>query len=66
MGQQNDRPGFAEVLAEALERCERSEAPEAVAAEYPEHQLLPYLDLARRLVELGGRRWPTEGRRDAT
>jgi hypothetical protein len=61
----DERPGrradgltFEAALAEALERGERGEPLEAIAADYPEHQLLPYLELALRLSQLGDRPWP--------
>jgi hypothetical protein len=43
---------FDAVLARALERCERGEAPDAVAASFPDHELLPYLELAQCLGQL--------------
>jgi len=47
---------FEDALAEALERCSQGESPEAVAASYPDLDLLPYLILAEQL-----RRTPTLG-----
>ena len=44
---------FEEALARALERWERGEAAETAAAAFPEHDLRPYLELARQLRALG-------------
>ena len=40
---------FEDALAEALDRCGRGEPVELVAAEFPEHDLLPYLDIVQRI-----------------
>jgi hypothetical protein len=52
-GQRRSRLAFHDALALSLERCERGELPEAVAADFPDHELLPYLELAQRLRQLG-------------
>jgi hypothetical protein len=40
---------FEDALAQALDRCNLGESPGEVAAAFPDHDLLPYLDLAERL-----------------
>ena len=40
---------FEDALAEALDRCGHGEPVELVAAEFPEHDLLPYLHLVERI-----------------
>jgi hypothetical protein len=42
-------PSFEDALAVALERCRRGETPDAAAAAFPDHDLLPCLELAERL-----------------
>jgi hypothetical protein len=44
-------PTFEDALAEALDRCSQGEPPEIVAADYPEHDILPYLQLAEQLKD---------------
>jgi hypothetical protein len=40
---------FEDALAEALDRCGRGEPAESVAADFPEHDLLPYLRIVQRI-----------------
>jgi hypothetical protein len=40
---------FEEALAIALDRCGRGESAESVAADFPEHDLLPYIRIAERI-----------------
>jgi len=40
---------FEDALAEALDRCAHGESVESVAADFPEHELLPYLRIVQRI-----------------
>jgi hypothetical protein len=40
---------FEEALAIALDRCGRGESAESVAADFPEHDLLPYIRIAEHI-----------------
>jgi hypothetical protein len=40
---------FEEALAIALDRCGRGESAQSVAADFPEHDLLPYIRIAERI-----------------
>ena len=45
---------FEDALAAALDRCGGGESAESVAAEFPEHDLLPYLRLVQRIQSAPG------------
>jgi hypothetical protein len=60
-GPMNARRSFEDALAEALERCSLGENPETAAAHFPDHDLLPYLQLAKRLRALPSSELSPEG-----
>jgi hypothetical protein len=60
-GPMNAPRSFEDVLAEALERCSLGESPETAAAHFPDHDLLPYLQLAERLRALPSPELSPEG-----
>jgi hypothetical protein len=43
----NVMPPFEDALEQALDRCGRGESAELVAADFPEHDLLPYLRIVQ-------------------